>query len=44
MENIKYIIKNSMGWLQVVNYQCKICGKQHLLKEEAEICYDKHEK
>lgn len=44
MDNFKYFIKNSMGWLQVINFECKVCGKQHLLKEEAEACFDSHKK
>jgi hypothetical protein len=38
----KFITKNSMGWLQVINYECKTCGKQYLLQAEAEACFDKH--
>ena len=38
----KFITKNSMGWLQVINYECKTCGKQYLLQTEAEACFDKH--
>lgn len=40
----KTIQKNSMGWLQVMNYACKECGKQYLLKSEAEKCFDSHKK
>lgn len=38
----KTITKTSMGWLQSINYACKICGAQYMLKEEAERCYDNH--
>lgn len=31
-----------MGWLQVINYECKNCGKQYLIQAEAEACFDKH--
>jgi hypothetical protein len=31
-----------MGWLQSINYACKICGNQYMIKEEAENCFDRH--
>jgi hypothetical protein len=44
MENIKYTINNSMGWLQVINFVCKTCGKSFLQEKEAEACFDSHVK
>jgi predicted SprT family Zn-dependent metalloprotease len=40
----KTLTKNSMGWLQTICYQCKTCGKEFMIKEEAESCYDSHKK
>jgi len=41
---VKYNTKPNMNWLQAISYECKLCGKMFLIKEQAEVCYDSHKK